>query len=374
MRMSKSVVVAGHICLDITPSIEKQTSSGISDIFAPGRLISVGDADIHTGGAVANTGLAMKILGTDVTLAGKIGSDDFGDMIVSIASKYDAASGLIRSKNDSTSYSVVLAVPGIDRIFLHNPGANNTFCADDLPMDAIRKAALFHFGYPPLMKRIYENEGDELVKILRTAQEAGAATSLDLAAVDPDTPAGKADWKKILTNALPYVDIFVPSIEELLFMLDRTKYEELRKNNAGNDLTEIMDLERDIIPLGKTCMDLGARIVLIKCGVPGMYYCTASSEKIGRISPRLGLDAEAWADKSGFETSFVPDKVLSGTGAGDTSVAAFLTSILNGCTPEQSVSYAAATGACCVSSYDALSGLLSFEKIDEKIASGWKKI
>ncbi len=372
--MSKSVVVAGHICLDITPSIEKQTSSGISDIFAPGRLISVGDADIHTGGAVANTGLAMKILGTDVTLAGKIGSDDFGDMIVSIASKYDAASGLIRSKNDSTSYSVVLAVPGIDRIFLHNPGANNTFCADDLPMDAIRKAALFHFGYPPLMKRIYENEGDELVKILRTAQEAGAATSLDLAAVDPDTPAGKADWKKILTNALPYVDIFVPSIEELLFMLDRTKYEELRKNNAGNDLTEIMDLERDIIPLGKTCMDLGARIVLIKCGVPGMYYCTASSEKIGRISPRLGLDAEAWADKSGFETSFVPDKVLSGTGAGDTSVAAFLTSILNGCTPEQSVSYAAATGACCVSSYDALSGLLSFEKIDEKIASGWKKI
>jgi sugar/nucleoside kinase (ribokinase family) len=374
MRMSKSVVVAGHICLDITPSIEKQTSSGISDIFAPGRLISVGDADIHTGGAVANTGLAMKILGTDVTLAGKIGSDDFGDMIVSIASKYDAASGLIRSKDDSTSYSVVLAVPGIDRIFLHNPGANNTFCADDLPMDAIRKAALFHFGYPPLMKRIYENEGDELVKILRTAQEAGAATSLDLAAVDPDTPAGKADWKKILTNALPYVDIFVPSIEELLFMLDRTKYEELRKNNSGSDLTEIMNLERDIIPLGKTCMDLGARIVLIKCGVPGMYYCTASSEKLGRISPRLGLDAEAWADKSGFETSFVPDKVLSGTGAGDTSVAAFLTSILNGCTPEQSVSYAAATGACCVSSYDALSGLLSFEKIDEKIASGWKKI
>lgn len=372
--MSKSIVAAGHICLDITPSIPEKSSSGIQEYLVPGRLINVGEADIHTGGSVANTGLAMKILGADVTLAGKIGADAFGDMIVSVTSKYDASSGLIRSPGDSTSYSVVLAVPGTDRIFLHNPGANDTFCADDLPMDAIKNAALFHFGYPPLMKRIYENNGEELVKIMRAAQEAGAATSLDLAAVDPDTPAGKADWKKILSNALPYVDIFEPSIEELLFMLDRTKYEELRKNNPDSDLTEIVDLERDIMPLGKTCMELGAKIVLIKCGVPGMYYCTASSEKLGRISPRLGLDAEVWADKSGFETSFVPDKVLSGTGAGDTSVAAFLTSILNGCTPEQSVSYAAATGACCVSSYDALSGLLSFEKIDEKIASGWKKI
>lgn len=372
--MSKSVVAAGHICLDITPSIAKQSSSGISNIFAPGRLINVGDADIHTGGAVANTGLAMKILGADVTLAGKIGYDDFGDMVISIASKYNAASGLIRSKDDSTSYSVVLAVPGIDRIFLHNPGANNTFCAEDLPMDAIRNAALFHFGYPPLMKRIYENDGEELVKILRIVKDAGAATSLDLAAVDPDTPAGKADWKKILINALPYVDIFVPSIEELLFMLNRTKYEDLRKNNTDRDLTEVIDLERDIVPLGKTCMELGARIILIKCGVPGMYYCTASSGILNKISPRLGLDVKAWADKSGFETSFVPDKVLSGTGAGDTSVAAFLTSILNGCTPEQCVRYASATGACCVSSYDALSGLLSFEKLDEKIAAGWKKL
>jgi len=372
--MSKKAVAAGHICLDITPSITKQTSSDIREIFAPGRLINVGDADIHTGGSVANTGLAMKILGADVTLAGKIGSDDFGDMIVSIASKYGAASGLIRSENDSTSYSVVLAVPGIDRIFLHNPGANDTFSSDDLPMDKIREAALFHFGYPPLMKRIYEDNGSELVKIMQTVQDAGAATSLDLAAIDPDTPAGRADWNTILSNTLPYVDIFVPSVEELMYMLDRAKYDSLRSDHPGRDLTEIIDLEHNIIPLGRKCLDMGAKIVLIKCGVPGMYYCTAPSGSVEKISPRLELDTAGWADRSGFEKSFVPDKVLSGTGSGDTSVAAFLTSILNGCTPEQSVRYAAATGACCVSAYDALSGLLSFEQIDKKISEGWEKI
>jgi len=34
---------------------------------------------------------------------------------------------------------------------------------------------------------------------------------------------------------------------------------------------------------------------------------------------------------------------------------------------------AAATGACCVAAYDALSGLKSFEELTGKIQQGWKK-
>ena len=180
MIILKKAVVAGHICIDITPGIPAQRSDKIQEILSPGRMLKVGEADIHTGGVVANTGLAMKILGADVTLAGKVGGDEFADMIFSITDRYDASKGLIRSPEDSTSYSVVLAVPGIDRIFLHDPGANDTFCADDLPMEEIKEAALFHFGYPPLMKRIYENNGDELVKIMRSVREAGAAILVSL--------------------------------------------------------------------------------------------------------------------------------------------------------------------------------------------------
>ena len=369
--MNKKVVVAGHICLDITPAIPRQGSERIQDILAPGRLINVGDADIHTGGAVANTGLAMKLLGADVTLAGKIGDDSFGDMVEAITEKYGASDGLIRSKDDSTSYSVVLAVPGVDRIFLHNPGANDTFCADDLPMDKISDAALFHFGYPPLMKRIYENGGEELARIMRLAGEAGAATSLDLAAVDASTEAGRADWKGILERTLPFVDIFVPSVEELMFMLDKIKYEELKKKSADSDFTGMIDIEQDVEPLGRLCLDMGAKIVLIKCGAPGMYYVTADEGSLGSIGERLEINAGEWASKSGFKKSFVPERVLSGTGAGDTCVAAFLTGMLNGYGPEKCVMYAAATGACCVCAYDALSGLKSFEEIDLMIEDGW---
>ena len=46
----------------------------------PGKLIHMEGADVHTGGSVANTGLALKILGNDVMLMGKAGADAFGGM------------------------------------------------------------------------------------------------------------------------------------------------------------------------------------------------------------------------------------------------------------------------------------------------------
>lgn len=371
--MSKKVIVAGHICLDITPDMQGQSVNEIGDFLLPGKLKTVGSADIHTGGVVANTGLAMKFLGADVSLLGKTGEDSFGSMIETILGEHGASEGLIKRKGESTSYTIVLAIPGVDRIFLHNPGANDTFCADDIPEELLKECALFHFGYPPIMKRMYENDGDELVKVFEKARNAGAATSLDLAAVDPASDSGKADWERILSRVLPLTDIFVPSIEELSFMLDRDMYERVCAKAGNKDFTEVLSLEKDIIPLADKCMSMGVGILLIKCGAPGMYYCSADERRLSSISPGIGLDIRAWAGKSGFERSFKPDRILSGTGAGDTSAAAFLTAMLNGCPVEKCVEYAAATGACCVTSYDALGGLKTFSEIDAKIKGGWEK-
>ncbi|MDQ9761072.1 hypothetical protein RFZ45_19755, partial [Acinetobacter baumannii] len=84
------------------------------------------------------------------------------------------------------------------------------------------------------------------------------------------------------------------------------------------------------------CMELGAKVLLIKCGVKGIYYQVSNRKVLQGISSRIELDSEKWADKSGFEKSFVPDRILSGTGAGDISIAGFLTAVLNGCGPEES--------------------------------------
>ena len=70
--MGKKVIAAGHICLDITPVFSKAGKKTMSSILQPGKLMQMKGVDVHTGGSVANTGLAMKILGADVTLMGNI--------------------------------------------------------------------------------------------------------------------------------------------------------------------------------------------------------------------------------------------------------------------------------------------------------------
>ena len=54
MKKPFDVVVAGHICLDIIPTIPHERIE-----FEPGRLLQVGPAVLSTGGAVSNTGLAL---------------------------------------------------------------------------------------------------------------------------------------------------------------------------------------------------------------------------------------------------------------------------------------------------------------------------
>ena len=371
--MGKKVIVAGHICLDITPVFDGRKVKQLGDILTPGKLVHVGEADVHTGGSVANTGLAMKILGADVSLMGKVGDDVFGKIVCDVLQSYGADGGMIVSKEESTSYTVALAVPGIDRVFLHNPGANHTFRADDIAQRDLEEAALFHFGYPPIMRTMYEQGGAELVAMMKRAKMCGAATSLDFAAVDPDSEAGQVDWRHILEQVVPYVDILVPSVEELCFMLDRERFQEWQERAAGKDITEVLDVEKDVVPLADQCMAFGAKILLIKCGAPGIYYRTANQQILSGVGGRLELDTVAWADKEGFEPSYVPEKVLSGTGAGDTSIAAFLTAMLKGYSPEMAMHLATATGACCVEAYDALGGLKSFAELERKIAQGWKK-
>lgn len=372
--MRKKVIAAGHICLDITPVFPGMEVEHLEDVLSPGKLIQMKEADVHTGGSVANTGLAMKILGADVTLMGKIGNDAFGEMILNILKQYNADSGMLISDKLSTSYTVVIAVPGIDRIFLHNPGANNAFMTSDIPEETLKDVSLFHFGYPPLMKSMYENDGAELVKLMKRMKSANIATSLDMASVDAASEAGQADWEKILSQVLPHVDFFVPSVEELCFMLDRKRFEEWQQRAGGGDITEFLNVETDVRPLAEKCMRLGTKILLIKCGAPGIYYRTADMEALQEIGGNFALNPEAWADKEGFESSYVPEKLVSGTGAGDTSIAAFLTAALEGCSPEESLQLAAASGASCVASYDALSGLKTFDELREKIRQGWRKV
>ena len=364
-QIKRKAVAAGHICIDMTPLIEKKNITNAGEVFVPGSVLQVGAMDIHTGGSVANTGLAMQILGVDTLLIGKVGDDELGRNIAGRLSEYNAEKGLLIDGSSSTSYSVVLAVPGRDRMFLHNPGANDTFCCKDIPYERLNGIDLFHFGYPPIMKQMYQNEGIELETIFRKAKEAGAITSLDMAAIDEDSQAGSQNWKLILKRVLPYVDLFLPSIDELCFMVDRRRLERWKseKPNWAKEAEELAEITHS----------LGCKNIMIKCGASGMYYETSGDSLKKLLEAKKINNSDSWSEQKGFERSYKPEQIVSATGAGDTAIAALLTAMLNGYELKTAVKLAAATGASCVEYVDALSGLKPFDELLKKIEGGWEK-
>ena len=364
MMQSKQVIAAGNICLDITPLFPPEKTGTPEELLIPGTLLRMDGADVHTGGSVANTGLAMKLFGADVRLLGKLGDDAFGRMILELLAQYGAetAESMIVSSDCVTSYSVVLAIPGTDRIFLHAPGANDEFGFDDIDLDAVSEAALFHLGYPPLMRRLYQDGGAELLRLFRAVHERGTLTSLDMAAVDPVSPAGQQDWHAILEALMPATDFFLPSAEELCFMLDRPLWAEL---TACGDVTALLT-EEQLARFAEELIAMGVGCVVIKCGERGMLYRSSDANRMRSICERAGLRIGDWTEQAGFQSAFQASRLCSATGAGDVSIAAFLTAMLEGRALTDCIRLAAAAGAACVESYDALGALTSLDELETR--------
>ena len=142
--------------------------------------------------------------------------------------------------------------------------------------------------------------------------------------------------------------------------------------SAGGDMTDQMDLVRDAAPLAEKCLDMGCASVLIKCGLSGMYYQSAGRERLQKVGERLRLPVDRWADAQGTQPCFRAKEVRSAAGAGDVSIAAYLTAVMRGLPPDTCACLAAAEGAASVASYDALGGTLSLEELEIRIRKGWK--
>ncbi len=367
----RQVVVAGHVCLDVIPTFKHPQSGGEEPDLRPGRLVHVGPAVRSTGGAVSNTGLALHRLGTPVRLIGKIGQDLFGEEIVRLlqAQSPELADGMVRLPNEITSYSIVINPPGIDRTFLHCPGANDTFGAADVQDSSLQGACLFHFGYPPLMQRIRENNGAELVSLLRRVRSQGLTVSLDLCMVDPQSDSGRADWNTILKGVLPSVDFFCPSIDELMFMLERETYEQL---DADGGFTPSRHITLPLLRrLAVRCHEYGAGVVAIKLGDQGLYvHGSSDAERMKSLGAAVADNAAAWLGIELYSPCFQAN-VVGTTGSGDCTIAGLLSALVRGETPQQIMQAAVATGAASVEAADAVSGVPSWSTLEKRIASGW---
>lgn len=363
--MRQKVMVAGHLCLDITPKFPTGEKLNISDVFSPGKLTNVEEAVLSTGGPVSNTGLAMAKLDVDVVLNGKVGNDTFGNVIRQLVGE-ERAIAFKTVCDQSTSYTIVLALPGIDRFVLHNPATNDTFGVDDIDYELAKHCVLFHFGYPPLMKRMFENNGTELVEIYKRVKALGVTTSLDMAMPDPASDSGQVDWQIILEKTLPYVDIFVPSLEEIVFMLDRDLFEK-RKAQAESKDPVLLYESKDCTDISAKLLLMGVKIVAVKCGIRGLYLHSCQAEQIGTMGNAGPDKTNAWAGREMWAGSFKAEKFGSALGAGDATIAGFLCGFIRGFSPEDTLQIANTVGWQNVQAIDALSGIENWQSTLELI-------
>ena len=77
------------------------------------------------------------------------------------------------------------------------------------------------------------------------------------------------DWLPILDQALPYIDIFMPSIEEAVFLFMHRTYQEMAAQYRGRDMTEVLG-EEFILTIADRALEMGTKAVLLKCGKRGM--------------------------------------------------------------------------------------------------------
>lgn len=357
------VCVAGHICLDIIPSINSREIAPAT-LYTPGSLIQVDCATLSLGGAVANTGISLHRLGANVRVFGKVGNDLLGRMVLDLLRDYDPSfpQQILVAPGEGTSYSIVLSLPDVDRCFLHFPGTNDTFEAADLSGSSWQDTRILHFGYPPLMPGVLADNGRCLANVFSQAQTAGALTSLDMAMPAGSSKHGNTNWRKWFMQVLPKVDLFMPSLDELLLMWDPGRYSHLVEKSGSENLARLVPVEQ-LSEIADELITTGTSLVMIKFGDRGLFLRTHPqiSSLLQVRTAWQDFDWQAWDDWELLSPCWeVP--VVGTNGAGDCTIAGFLMSLLRGCRPQEALRNATAVGACCVQSVDAVSRIPAWKR------------
>ncbi len=368
------IVAAGHTCLDLIPAFTIEgTVDKMTDVLVPGKMINMGKCVVVGGGPVTNAGVSIRRLGVKTELIGKIGDDDFGKQILSwYEEKEGHFEGIRVAEGESTSYTIAICIPGIDRFYLHHCGANDTFGYDDMDFDIVNRSKLMLFGYPPWMNKLYSNTGAELTRILKKTKELGTTTALDLSIPDVNSVAGQVDWKAILNDWIPLTDIMVPSAEEVFFFLYKDKFLDVKANLGPKEgVLDHMTVE-DISNLGKDILDMGTAIAMVKCGHRGLYVRTGDKDRLSKLGAAGCSDLDNWANRELWFPVYEEEKFVGALGSGDSAIAGFLSAFVREYTIESCLRYANAAGSMNVTVPDGLTWNKGFDDLTRRIEAGWK--
>lgn len=255
------VVTVGHILLDLRFRVDR--------FAAPDRESVILGQSHGVGGSAANVAIGVVRLGGKSTVMGKIGFDDFGKNALEdlVREGVDVSNVRIQATNGRTGFTIVV-IDSAGQILMYGyKGVAEEFLPEEVNVNIFEKAGAVHIASLRL---------DTATHAARAARERGVFVSWD-----PGRVQARLGLEK-LRPIISLADLVLPNEIEASAITGESDY----KSAA------------------QVLLDAGARIVVVKRGIKGVYVATRDEE---------------------FEVpAYIPENVVDTTGAGDALAAGIL--------------------------------------------------
>ncbi|MGL4527585.1 MAG: carbohydrate kinase family protein [Aestuariivirga sp.] len=302
--MRYDVSVIGLYILDVLGRpVARIPDRGNVDFIEEIRLTVAGTA----GGTVVDTAK----LGLRSLAVGAVGDDEKADWVLLTMQKHGIdTSAMQRLSGVPTSATILNVRPNGDRPALHVRGASDHFDVSPSMYDQVFDAPIIHLGGTGLLKKL---DGSASVTLLREAKSRGRTVTFDLIAASAETLG-------IVAPLLPYIDYFMPSIEEAMDMCGQKTAEDC----------------------AKFYLDKGASCCVFTLGGEGAFYAH-------RDGTRLASRA--------YDIT-----VVDTTGCGDAFDAGFIAALHHKMDTETALRFAQASAGLVATGLGSDAGIVSFEE------------
>jgi sugar/nucleoside kinase (ribokinase family) len=301
--MRYDVSVIGLYILDVLGRpVTKIPDRGNVDFIEEIRLTVAGTA----GGTVVDTAkLGLKSLSV-----GAVGDDEKADWVLLTLNKHGIdTSAMQRLKGVPTSATILNIRPNGERPALHVRGASDHFDVPTSMYDQVFDAPIIHLGGTGLLKKL---DGPASVVLLKEAKKRGCVVTFDLIAANAETA-------RVVKPLLPYIDYFMPSIEEA-------------KDMSGQSTPE---------DCAKYYLDNGAKCCVFTLGSDGAYYAHSDGTRLQ--SPAYDIE------------------IVDTTGCGDAFDAGFIAALHHKMDTKTALRFAQASAGLVATGLGSDAGIVSFE-------------
>ena len=303
----KQVLCVGDMVVDIF-------SSPLARLPEPGELVLSEKIAVFPGGNALNTAIALCRLGENVAVAGSIGDDALGRLLLDqMQAQGLDVRGVRMEPEGRTASTFILRAEGQDRRFIHSLGVAGTFTGEHVLPELIPENGIMLVGG---YLKLGAWDDKVLADLMCHARRRNCKVVLNICiARDSGVDPGRC------MSLLEHVDVFVPNDDE----------------------AHILTGETAPALQAKTLLRAGSRVIVITRGQKGLY----------------ADDGERTVEMGIFK---VP--IVDPSGCGDCFTAGLIAALLRDWDIVRALEFASAVGAIGATALGCTDGVPSFAEVE----------